>query len=189
MSSKKQLAINAIRDHYENGTELSPKHQEMKKRWSAAFALLCNFHSITQAVPVLQREFNGISEATAYRDVSSAIKLYGDVLKSSKDGLRHILYECAMKVYQLAAKHDDYKAMNSAVANMIKLHGLDRDEPDTPDFAKLQPSLVVTVLADGMEKQIKSMLSGGAINFNSFKQVQDIPYEDVEPDSKDTASK
>lgn len=183
MSSGKQVALNAIRDHYLNGTELATKHEEIRIRWVAAFAMLCNFHSIQQAVPLLASKFD-ISDATVYRDISSAVKLFGDVLKASKDGYRWIVYEYCVKTFQLAAKHGDHKAMNMANSNMIKVLGLDRDDPDTPDFTKLEPSMIVTVLSDGMEKQLKQLLQGGAVNLNNFAPAETIQFEDVDPKSE-----
>lgn len=183
MPSGKQVALNAIRDHYLNGTDLTTKHEEIRQRWVAAFAMLCNFHSIQQAVPLLSNQFD-ISDATVYRDISNAVKLFGDVLKSSKDGYRWIVYEYCVKTFQLAAKHGDHKAMNMANSNMIKVLGLDRDDPDTPDFSKLQPSMVVTVLADGMETQLQKLLQGGAVNLNNFAAIETIPFEDADSEAE-----
>jgi L-lactate utilization protein LutB len=71
--------------------------------------------------------------------------LFGDVTRSYKDGIRHILYEFAMKVFQLAAgrKNEfkqpdpDLKAMNVAIKNMAMLKGLDKE-----DSSALTPELL-----------------------------------------------
>ena len=74
MSRNKKQALDAIRLHYLNGTDLTPKHEEIRQRLSAAFALLTNYHSIQQAIPLLKEQYD-YSEASAYRDINDAIKL------------------------------------------------------------------------------------------------------------------
>ena len=57
------------------------------------------------------------------------------------------------------------------------------DDPgETPDFDKIQPSLIVTALPEGMEQQIIHLLSQGHVNLNKAPvlEVEDIKFEDVE---------
>jgi hypothetical protein len=115
--------------------KLSPEEKVRKEQLEAAHGLLVNYHSLEQAVPLLMGRY-GISKATAYRRCNEAIRLFGDVTRSYKDGIRHILYEFAMKVFQLAAgrKNEfkqadpDLKAMNTAIKNMAMLKGLDKED-------------------------------------------------------------
>jgi hypothetical protein len=171
-----QDVLIAIRDHYLNGTTLTPKHEEMRQRLSAAFSLLTNYHSVQQAIPLLKDKYQ-YSEASAYRDINNALKLFGNVLESNKEGIRQIVYEYAIKTYQLAAKNGDYKAMAQAIDKMIKVQGLDRDTADLPDFEKLQPSIVVAVLPEAMENKLDKFLSKGSINLNDY--VEDIEHEEI----------
>lgn len=175
MKRNKSTALNNIRDHYLNGTELSKKNEDIRLRWTAVFTLLCNYHSNQQAIPKLMSQFQ-ISEAQAYRDLNNSMQLFGDVLKASKDGHRYIIYELAMKTYQVAAKNGDYKAMSQSVGNMIKLLGLDRLDPDLPDFQKMQPSLNVIMVPDNMKSILERKLETGPV----VRKMEDYTdYEDL----------
>jgi hypothetical protein len=162
ITRNKSAAMTAIRDHYLNGTELTDKQEAIRARWSASFSLLCNYHSVQQAVPVLKKQFN-ISEGQAYRDINSAIRLFGNVLKSDKEGHRYIVYELAMKTYQVAAKNGDYKAMAASVQNMIKLLGLDREDPDLPDFGRMKPSINIITVSEELQNKIAGNMSAGPV--------------------------
>ena len=124
--------------------KLTAEEKVRKEQLEAAHGLLVNYHSLEQAVPLLVGRY-GISKATAYRRCNEAIRLFGDVTRSYKDGIRHILYEFAMKVFQLAAgrKNEfkqpdpDLKAMNTAIKNMAMLKGLDKE-----DSSALTPELL-----------------------------------------------
>lgn len=115
--------------------KLTADEKARKEQLESAHGLLVNYHSLEQAVPLLMGRF-GLSRATAYRRCNEAIRLFGDVTRSYKDGIRHILYEFAMKVFQLAAgrKNEfkqpdpDLKAMNTAIKNMAMLKGLDKED-------------------------------------------------------------
>ena len=83
--------------------KLTEKQEVLKNRWEAAYDLLCNYHSPQQATPLLMQK-HGLSKAQAYRDVKNATNLFGDINETRKEGMRHILYEYAMKTFQMAAK-------------------------------------------------------------------------------------
>lgn len=133
-----ETALDRIKASYLNeGAEekLSVDEKVRKEQLEAAHGLLVNYHSLEQAVPLLMGRF-GLSRATSYRRCTEAMRLFGDVTRSYKDGIRHILYEYAMKVFQLAAgrKNEfkvpdpDLKAMNAAIKNMAMLKGLDKED-------------------------------------------------------------
>ncbi len=136
----KHTTLERVAQYYiKENIRLTPKEEEVRLRWEAAFSILCNFHSTEQTVQVLMSKFS-YSRAQAYRDVQNSTRLFGDVSKSSKEGVRNILYEYAMRVFQLAAsaKPPDLDQMNKAMANMIKIKGLDREDPEIPSFESLQ---------------------------------------------------
>lgn len=135
-----ETALDRIRASYlEEGAEerLNAEERTRKEQMEAAHALLTQYHSMEQAAPLLVSRF-GISRATSYRRITDAIRLFGDVTRTYKDGIRHILYEFAMKVFQLAAsaKPPDYKQMNAAIKNMAMLKGLDKEDSNalTPEL-------------------------------------------------------
>lgn len=149
-------------------TELTKKEEKIRKRWSSCFALLCKYHSPQQAVSVLMKEFS-ISEPQAYRDVKNSISVFGDIGKSEKEGYRHILFEYSMKVFQLAASNNDLKEMNKSISNMISLKGLDKEDPDLPDFSKLTPNIYEIVVDEESNNILKKLSNLGVIDISDIK--------------------
>ncbi|OUJ68823.1 hypothetical protein [Hymenobacter crusticola] len=154
---------------------LSPSDKLRKEQLEAAHSLLVNYHSLEQAVPLLVGRF-GISRASAYRRCTEAIRLFGDVTRTYKDGIRHILYEFAMKVFQLAAsaKPPDLKAMNTAIKNMAVLKGLDKDDGNalTPEVLANR-TYVLSITLNGKDGQEKSIDLGNLnkIDADTYAQV------------------
>lgn len=177
MSSKRTKYKSIIRDSVNGTTKeriwafyldsetvaLTDKEEEIRQRWSACFSLLTQYHSIQQAVQVMQSQFQ-ISEAQAYRDARAAMELFGDVTKSDKEAYRHILFEYAMKIFQLAASKNDMTEMNKALNSMIKIKGLDKEESDIPDFANMIPHTYEIVLPKEQMKLLQDMSKTGLIN-------------------------
>lgn len=150
---------------------LSDKEEEQRKRWEAAFSLLCNFHSIEDARPVLEKQFN-ISSAQAYRDIKNAINLFGDVTKSEKEGYRHIIFQYSMKVFQMASRDRNIMEMNKAISNMIKIKGLDREDPDFIDPSKVEPHEYRITVPTKVKKELQKLLEDGYVDLS----------EDIEED-------
>ena len=156
----RKAVLTAIKDYYLSGetVTLTPAQEAVRDRMSFAYATLGKYKSITQVKDLLVRE-KGVSEAQAYRDINASINLFGDILKSSKEGHRYIVYEYAQKAFRIALDKEDVKGMNAAVANMTKLMGLDKIDPDMPDFGKLKQSVYALVLAPESQKQIDGLIS------------------------------
>ena len=162
-SASTETALDRIKAAYLDDSaeaRLSAEERLRKEQLEAAHGLLVNYHSLEQAVPLLMGRFT-LSRATAYRRCTEAIRLFGDVTRSYKDGIRHILYEYAMKVFQLAAgrKNEfkqpdpDLKAMNTAIKNMAMLKGLDKEDSSalTPEVLGNRSFYLTIIMAGGGE--------------------------------------
>lgn len=150
---------------------LTPKEEEQRTRYEAAFAMLCNYKSPEQVVPLHMKAFK-LSKATAWRDINEALRLFGDVRKSSKEGWRHVIFEYAIKTFQLALdqKPPDLDQLNKAIANMIKLKGLDRDDPDMPDWSSLQGHTYNLNLPAEVLSWLVKLTEMGAINLAELRR-------------------
>jgi hypothetical protein len=153
----KDTLLDRLYDSYINEeTEESLSEADRQKRMQieAAWSLLVNYHSFEQAVPLLMSRFDKMSRATAYRTLNNATKLFGDVTQTNKQGLRHILYEYSMKVFQLAAtqKPPDLKQMNTAIKNMAMLKGLHSEDTSAFDAELLQAHTYLIQIAAGAGK-------------------------------------
>jgi hypothetical protein len=138
--------LDKIKQHYiDDSIKLTPTEEDLRIRLDTAFSFLCKFKSNEQAKLLLVEKFN-YSPAQAYRDLRSAIELFGDVVKSKKEAHRYILYEMGINNYQLAEKKHDADQMNRALANLIKITGVDREDYDLPDPSKIQPPVQILSL-------------------------------------------
>lgn len=184
--------LDAVRDFYLNITskrprELTPDQEHYRQRLVSVWTLLCRYHSDEQARKIHQKAF-GIHEVTAYKDLRNAVDLFGDVRYTEKAGRRAILAEWCANTYQRAIEKGDVKSANRSIENMIKLLGLDGADADAPDFERLQPSLIVAALPEGMEQSIQAMLRGGAINLNQFPEAEIVENENTESEPGATAT-
>lgn len=173
-----ETSLDRIRATYLNEaaeSRLTADDKLRKEQMEAAHGLLVNYHSMEQAVPLLVGRFS-ISRATAYRRCTDAIRLFGDVTRSYKDGIRHILYEFSMKVFQLAAsaKPPDLKAMNASIKNMAVLKGLDKDDGNalTPEVLANR-TYVLSITLEGANGKAKN------INLGNLDKIDAATYAEV----------
>lgn len=113
---------------------LSEAELEQKGQLVCAHANRTQGKSLEKTVKLLCARY-GIGRTTAYRRCRDASVLFADVTRTHKEGERQIVYEMAQRAYRDAAKLGDAKGMNGAIANMIKLKGLDKEDSSalTPD--------------------------------------------------------
>lgn len=114
---------------------LSEAELEQKGQLVCAHANRTEGKSLEKTVKLLIGRY-GIARATAYRRCRDASLLFADVTRTNKEGERQIVYEMAQRAYRDAAKLGDAKGMNGAIANMIKLKGLDKEDSSalTPEI-------------------------------------------------------
>lgn len=167
-----ETPLDRIRASYmQEGGEarLSKSDLVLREQLQATHALLLQYHSPQQAVKIIQERFS-LSQPTAYRRLRDTTELFGDVTRTSKEAVRDILYEMSMKVFQLAAAakdeyknpRPDLKAMNTAIARMAKLKGLDEKDNNalTPGMLA-RNTYVVNLTVQGPGGQTKTIpLSG-----------------------------
>jgi len=174
----KSNSLEAIREHYNSGGK-KPLTEHQKVKWSRlrqVQALLQDFRNNIEIVKVLQIDY-AVSEAQAYRDIQDAQKLYSTIRKADIEGLRMLAYDRALVAWRMAKKAGDVKGMNGAEANIIKIIGFDRESVEVPDFEKLEPATILTMLPAGIEKALMKMLEGGKIDFNQFPDIETVEYE------------
>lgn len=187
--------IQCIRDWYkdESGELKLTKHQEIKrKRILVAQSMLASAKPNSEIIEVLSEDFD-ISGGQAFRDVKDAIALYGDLRKAEKEGLRYIIYDMALHSYNTAKKDANVKGMNAAINNMTKLLGLDREEPDLPDFEKLEPSTYIITLDEEVREMFLAFINmGGSLDLtklvnNAENASKAKQFEAIEPERVDKA--
>lgn len=170
----------------DNSVKLTEKELKQKERWQAAFALLCNTKKETRVASMedarkMLQEVYEISQAQAYRDVSNALKLFGDIFKSTHKGRRYILFEHATELFNLALEQKNLSEANSAMRNMIKL--LPEEEFDEKQIeAHVYQLKMPTAVLEFMKQQTAQ----GVINLNNsnIPGTEDVQYEEVKNEQK-----
>lgn len=161
---------------------LSPKLEEIRKRWAEVLTLSFNYYSPQQIVNKLMED-HGVSLAQAYLDVKNAQILYGNVMESDKKGKQAILYEYAHKYYQRAIQAKDLKAQAKALELMAKFGGL--DEVDLADFnpEKLENVEIKFAIPKELYQYLKMGANQGVDDSNLSAPI-DIEFENVEEDEE-----
>lgn len=181
-----ETAFDRIRASYLNeGGEarLSAADVQRRTELEAAHALLTQYHSLEQAAKITSERWQ-LSRATAYRRCTEAMRLFGNVTRAYKDGVRHILYEMSMRVFQLAAARKnefkqsdpDLKAMNAAIKNMAVLKGLDKEDTNalSPDVLANKTYVVnITIEGKGGQSQTVALNSLDKIEPETYAQLLD----------------
>lgn len=165
---------------------LSDSHMQYLRSLRAAYGMLLDVKPKKYVAGVLMMQFD-VSQATCYRIIKDAEELFGDINKVNKAWSRHMAVEMAKECYDRARKRENTKDMISATKAFIEATGISLEDADMPDFEKLQPSLVVAVLPEGMEDDIRSLLRGGAVNLNTATVGEYIEHEEVDPGRSDQA--
>lgn len=182
--------------------ELSDHEEKVKIRWNAAFTFqLNNIESDREICTKLVKMF-AISDTQAYRDIACARNLYGDVRKSSKDGLRYLVTQWLIEMLAIAKTEKDFKAMERLAGRIIMANNLNMEDSDLPDASKIQPPIQILAIslnfmnskyADSIDSTTKEKLQMLLNKFNKMAEemglkdyldmfTEDIPHKEI-PDA------
>ncbi len=135
--TRKLSGLDKLRAYYIEGKKLSEKQEFKRVQYEQAHQLRILGMSREQTVKMLIRSKVVGSTREAYRIVGAAEELFGEVNKANKDGLRHILSENLMRIYNRAMESDDFKNANKANELIAKINNLVTHTEVTFDFSKL----------------------------------------------------
>lgn len=185
-------ALEAIREWYHTPSEmqkpLSETHEKIRKRLLAAYSLLLDDARFVRCAEIHAKNF-ALSEAQAMRDLRDAANLFPEAGRVSKEARRAVVHHRLEVLWQIHDGKGDTEGMERVLKLMIKNWGTERDDPDMPDFAKLQPSLYTIVLDDATRALINQLMSKGtgAINLAEVSEqlfpAEYTEHEEVAPDN------
>lgn len=178
-----------IEKYYRQAGKLSPKETEICARWELAFAIYAKQKNkkvaITKYLATLKSAGVELSEAQAYRDFTAAEKIFVPIHKYTKDFLKMVIIESALKdVKKAEAKAAEAKdprawAMcmeikHKAEKRIIDASGLSLNDPDLPDFGKLQANVFNINMDKQTMNMLQRMMQRGSIDITEvYKQMQD----------------
>lgn len=176
---RRETTLDRLRAYYaakEDAPVLLTEHQTaVLRRYEAAWGLLLEFKSNEQTLSKLMEVFE-ISRAQAYRDLANCKLLFGDVVRSNKEAERHILKEMALFAFQEAKKNCPkfLKEMNKAVANLIKITGIEHEDPSLPDPETFLPSSYTLELKTGGKNLSLNLEAIALLPAHEYEEVMAI---------------
>ena len=179
--SKSENTLDKITSYYIEGKNLTPVQDKTRIRWEAAFNLMNDkAYPPGKAAQVLMTLYD-VSQAQAYRYVSNAIRLFGNVGASSKEGRRFLLYELQMQTFKLAKDKGNITEMTRALVNAAKIAGLDKVDDQQMDLSELKPHTLMvsfdpTTLGLEEIESVESLLK--SVKSHKAKPIDDIQEAD-----------
>lgn len=190
-----------IERYYHSTGTLTPKEKEICERWELVFALFLEHRNrkvtISKYIALQKTKGNEVSLAQAYRDLKAAEKLFTPMTNYSKEFLRLILIESALK----DIKECDRRARKSKTTRewtmimqikeknakiIIEAKGLNMNDGHLPDFSKLHmKSFEINVAPHVLN--VFERLKGGAIDVTKMvidsRNTQTLNDDEIEMDN------
>ena len=181
--SKDSLYQRISASYIDENFQLLPTEEAVKTRLRHIHGLrLSNKYSKHQAIQIHIREM-GVSQATAYRDYSWAMQIFGDIEKSDLQAERLILAERYWELYQRALKKDELEQARRALDSYKSLFNFDKEEKEI-NFEKITANEYHIRMSRKSAKMLRAALASGVVDFNSLPAT-DTDYEDITDDPDD----
>ena len=161
-------------------SELTDHEKQLVTRWNEAWTLIRNYNTTADAVAIMMKRFPGLSRASAYRDCSNAISLFGDISKSTKEGIKHLATEMIRDGGNVARAKNNEDGMIKAGIAIARVNGVNVTDPDLPDFSKLEPNTYEFKLDPLTEKAIMHLIKSGRIDLTMIVEAMQEIAETVE---------
>ncbi|MDJ1500463.1 hypothetical protein [Xanthocytophaga agilis] len=129
-----------IKGDHPNGkprVKLTDAESEVLERWELAYSILRSMRTTEETVRIIMK-LKKVKKSTAYHDVTSALRLFGDISQASKEAHRNLLADYATRVLRRAYKAKDDDMVDKMLGKLIKIRGLDIEDPNIPDFDNLK---------------------------------------------------
>lgn len=131
-----------------------------------------NKYSPNQAIKIIMRDHR-VSQATAYRDYSLSMQLFGNLDQVDLAAERLVLAESYWNLYQMALKKGNEESARKSLDSYKSLFDFSDKGPQI-DPKKLEASVYKLTLARGTGKILNQMFETGSVDFNS------LDYTDAE---------
>lgn len=162
----------------ENSVKLSPVEEERKDRMKHIWALRSdNKYSRRQTIKIVVRDHN-VSQATAYRDYTMSMELFGSIEQVDIAAERMILAESYWNLYQMAMKKGLEETALKALAKYQSLYNF-QDTAQKVDPKKLEASNYILKLPRNANKMLTEMFKSGVMDFNNLA-AEDVSFQEVD---------
>lgn len=179
--TKNLETFEAIKAYYlgNDPISLSPKQEEIRRRWHAVYLKKLNRISDEEVAKTLQTEF-GIGQSQSYQDIVNSKRLFGIAGKSDRDLNRQIAEKMSLETFQIAKEQRSARDMAAATKAFIDSSGVKDDMTELPNFEKLEPNTYVVMLDPTTQALIEQLLTKPTINLSDLvkDQIDDLEYEE-----------
>lgn len=201
---RKYSQFEQIELYYTNDAKLSDKEREVAERWELAFSLLQKHKSkkvaVAKLIAIETQKGQSLSVAQAYRDMKNAEELFVPLRKYSKDLLRHVLIESAVKdlerIDQRMKGEGSVPGEKSVVSDaqwikllemkhkveyrLIELSGISDEHPDMPDFSKLEAHQYNISIDPDTLSMFQKVMTGGVVDATDLLNQYTATAEEIE---------
>ncbi|MBA4304607.1 MAG: hypothetical protein C0424_10320 [Sphingobacteriaceae bacterium] len=176
--AKPQTDVDRILAWYfdRENNELDPRLKEKLLRLEFAADQFREWSDKSKTVRLVMAKYD-LQKSQAYQLVTEAMQLFAMTNRQDKEFIRALLHDIGMKIMQKAYSAGKLKEAAAMFAQLIKIHGLDREDVELPDFSQLQPvpisignfpELLNVPLPDNLEEELAKVLAKKrAPRFNS----------------------
>ena len=160
--------------------DLTYHQQQRLERVNHCYRMLNKMRPSIEIVKKLCKQ-HGIHTATAWRDLDMTQKIFGDLRAPNKAMKRAIAEKMALDAYRIAAKAKSVKDMVAAGKLYVDATGCAIEDPEMPEFDKLQPNVYAIILPPEAEKMMAQLLSTpGPTNLSKiYTDAESIEYTDT----------
>lgn len=179
--NSKDDTFDKIEKYYHQNGKLSEKEQEICERWELAFSIFSAQKNrkvaVSKYLAVLAKKGKPQSIAQAYIDFRNAEKLFTPIQKYSKEFVRLVIIESAMrdvksceamlhkkKDIDVKSWSEIMKVKDKAEKRIIDAAGLLVNDPQLPDFSKLIPSTFNINVDPKAMAMMKTFISKGTVD-------------------------
>jgi hypothetical protein len=183
-----------IERYYRENGKLSTKETEICERWEFAFALYSSQRNkkiaVRKYISIQKSKGEELSIAQAYRDFANAERIFTPLYKYNKEFLKLVIIESSLndikKCNALAVKQTDVKlwaeimkVKDKAEKRIIEASGLTLNDPNLPDFTKLQANQFNINLDPTMIEMLKKVMNHGVVDVTQLFYTMKNDTEDA----------
>lgn len=123
-----------------------------------------------------------LQKSQAYQLVTEAMQLFAMTNRQDKEFVRALLHDIGMKIMQKAYTQGKLKEAAAMFAQLVKIHALDREDAEVPDFETLQPvpitignfpELLGVPLPEDVDLQIQKIITKRKLKKFGDDEIQD----------------
>lgn len=181
----KESMFQRIKSSYieEDAIILSEKEQLKKDRLEKIWSLrINNKYSPHQTIQIIIRDYS-ISRATAYRDYSWSMAIFGDIDQLNKASEKLVVADAYWNLYQKGVTSGNDELALKALNAYERISGFDKTE-SMADLLKYKSVEVKVSISRKQTKALNKFFEMGIADFNNF-DAEDIDYSEVDDENND----